>query len=378
MPENSPATEQRKPAPGMIRIGRIAGSPVLVSSSWFLVAALIAYLMAPRVDQVQPGLGGWKYAVGIAFAIALYGAILLHEASHALAARHYGLTVESITLHFLGGATAIVGEVRRPRQEFWIAVVGPITSIGVGAAALLLWLVTPDGISRLVVEGLAGANLVIGVMNLVPGLPLDGGRVLKAGVWAATGRDTTGTTVAGWTGRLMAVALAAWTLISYDPDAPTRTLVLALVALFLWFGASQAIASSRLVRRFDGLRARDLARRTLAVPEDLPLAEALRRSQEHDARSIVTTTSDGRPVGLVDGRALAATPEERWPWVAVSTVARSLADGLTLPATISGPELLRALREQPAAQYLLVAPDGSVAGVLAASDIAREIRRRPR
>ncbi|MDN5746613.1 MAG: site-2 protease family protein, partial [Nocardioidaceae bacterium] len=333
----SPSSDRQRPAPGMIRIGRIAGSQVLVSNSWFLVAALIAYLMAPRVDQVQPGLGGWKYLVGIIFAIALYGAILLHEASHALAARHYGLHVESITLHFLGGATAIVGEVRRPRQEFWIAVVGPITSLGVGAAALMVWLVMPAGISRLVVEGLAGANLVIGVMNLVPGLPLDGGRVLKAGVWALTGQATTGTTVAGWGGRVTALGGGVWALLTYDSNAPTRSLVLALVVMFLWFGASQAIASARVIRRFDDLQVPDLARGVLAVPEDLPLAEALRRSQESTHQpSIVTTTTDGRAVGIVDARALAATPEERWPWVAVSTVARTITEGMTVPSTITG------------------------------------------
>ena len=115
----------------------------------------------------------------------LYLSVLLHEASHALMARRYGFQVESITLHFLGGMTAIEGEAARRAQEFAIAVVGPLTSIAVGGAALGLWFVTPDGLLRMAVEGLAGANLLIGALNLVPGLPLDGGRVLKAAVWGA-------------------------------------------------------------------------------------------------------------------------------------------------------------------------------------------------
>ncbi len=129
----------------MFRVGSIAGSDVLVSSTWFLVAGLIAVLMAPRVEQIEPGLGPMKYVVGVLFAVVLYGAILLHEASHAVVARRYGFRIRSITLHFLGGATEIDGEARRPAQEFWIAVVGPITSLAVGGAALALWFVTPRG-----------------------------------------------------------------------------------------------------------------------------------------------------------------------------------------------------------------------------------------
>ncbi|TNM39730.1 site-2 protease family protein [Nocardioides albidus] len=360
---------------GTFRIGRIAGSPVLVSGSWFLIAGLIAVLMAPRVDQVQPGLGGLKYVVGVAFAIALYLAVLLHEASHALVARRFGFTVHSITLHFLGGATSIEGEARRPRQEFWIAVVGPITSIAVGAGALALWFGTPDGLLRLVVEGLAGANLMIGVLNLVPGLPLDGGRVLKAGVWAITGRVHTGTAVAAWTGRGIAVAVGVWALWSSRHGAVVNPLILLVIALFLWSGASQALAVAGVTRQFSDIVATDLARRALTVPDDLPLAEAMRRAREADAGSIVTTTADGSPVGVVDETAARAVPADRAPWIAVSTVARTLEPGLTLPVGISGTELLDTVRSTPASEYVLLEADGRVYGVLSAADLIRAVRR---
>ena len=360
----------------MIRIGRIAGSDVLVSTSWFLVAALIAWIMAPRVEQVQPGLGGWKYVVGIAFAMALYLAILLHEASHALMATRFGFRVESITLHFLGGATAIEGESRRPREEFWIAVVGPVTSIAVGVAAVGLWFATPDGLLLLVVEGLAGANLVIGVLNLVPGLPLDGGRVLKAGVWALTGRVHTGTRVAAWGGRVAAVLVVVWAVLSAGDGDVVNPLVLGIVAIFLWTGASQALGAAAVVERISAVEVRELSRRTLAVPQDLPLAEALRRAQEAGAGSLVTTTSDGRPIGVVDEQAAAAVPPGRQPWIAVSTVARGLAGGRALPVSISGTQLLEALRSTPASEYVLLAEDGSIHGVLATADIVRMMRNR--
>ncbi len=181
VPDPDPADPGADAPPGTIRIGSVAGTDVLVTSSWFLVAGLIAVVMAPRVELAVPGLGPWKYVAGVVFAVILYFSVLLHEASHALMAKHFGFSVSSITLHFLGGMTAIEGEARRPREEFLIAVVGPLTSLAVGVVGVGLWFVAPDGLLLLAVEGLAVANLLVGVLNLVPGLPLDGGRVLRAG-----------------------------------------------------------------------------------------------------------------------------------------------------------------------------------------------------
>jgi Zn-dependent protease len=367
----------RRP-PGTIRIGSIAGSDVLVSTSWFLVAGLIAVLVSPRVDEVQPGLGPWKYLAGLAFAVVLYFSVLLHEASHAVMARRYGFPVSSITLHFLGGMTAIEGEANKPRQEFMIAVVGPLTSIAVGVCAVALWFVTPDGLLRMAVEGLAGANLLVGILNLVPGLPLDGGRILKSAVWGATGNAHRGTIVAGWGGRVTAVAVLCWpifqeSVVDDPPDVLDFALAL-IIALFLWSGATSAMASARLRRRLPGLVARDLARRTLTVPDDLPLGEAVRRAQEAEAGSIVTVTSGGRPTGVVNEAALLATPEDRRPWVAVSSVARTLDDGLSLPVGIGGEELILAISRNPASEYLLLEEDGTIYGVPTTADVDRAFR----
>ena len=382
-PDSGPPAPERRPArperpPGTFKVGTIAGSDVLVTSSWFLVAGLIAIVMAPRVEQVSPGLGIGKYVAGLAFAVVLYLSVLLHEASHAVAARRCGFPVTSITLHFLGGMTAIEGEARRPRDEFWIAVVGPITSILVGVGAVLLWFVTPDGLLRMAVEGLAGANLLVGVLNLVPGLPLDGGRVLKSAVWGLTGNMHRGTIVAGWGGRITAVAVRGWPLLQLrltgtSPDVLDFFLAF-IVAAFLWSGSTAAMASARMRRRLPHLVARDLARRTLAVPDDLPLAEAVRRAREAEAGSIVTATGSGQPVGGVNEAALRATPEDRRPWVAVSTVARTLEEGLRLPATITGEELILALSRTPAAEYLLLEADGTIYGVLSTADVDRAFR----
>ncbi len=352
---------------------------MLITSSWFLVAGVIAFALAPRVDDVQPGLGLWKYVLGFVIAVALFLAVLLHEASHALMARVYGVPVHSITLSFIGGKTTIEGEARTPRQEFLTSVVGPLTSLAVGGAALGVWFLLPEGLLRLTVEALAFANLMLGVVNLGPGLPLDGGRVLKAAVWRVSGSMHLGTIVAGWGGRLIAIALLLLPtfmepLLGRRPGFLDYVVVFVL-AVFLWSGATAEMASARVRSRLPHLVARDLARRTLAVPDDLPLAEAVRRAQAAEAGSIVTVTGSGRAVGVVSEAALLATPEDRRPWVSVSTVTRTLDDGLRLPTSITGEELVLALTRTPAAEYVLIDDDGSVYGVLATSDVDKAFRR---
>lgn len=371
-------SDQQPRPPGTFRVGSIAGSDVLVTSSWFLVAGLIAVIMAPRVEQVSPGLGAGKYLAGFAFAVILYLSVLLHEASHAVVARRLGFPVTSITLHFLGGMTAIEGEARTPRQEFWIAVVGPLTSLAVGVVAFLALLADPEGLIRLGLEGLAGANLLVGVLNLVPGLPLDGGRVLKAAVWGASGDPHRGTLVAGWGGRATAIAALAWPvvqepLLGLRPDVLDFVLA-AVIAMFLWSGSTAAMNAARVRRRLPAIVARDLARRTLAVPADLPLAEAVRRAQDAQAGGLVTLTGGGEPLGLVNEAALLATPADRRPWVPVSSVARTLVPGMRLPVGIRGEDLVVAINRSPAAEYLLVEDDGTVYGVLSTADVDQAFR----
>src|SRR5688500_13852146 len=137
----------------------------MVRSSWLLVAALIAYLLAPGIEERAPGLGVFTYVAGIAFAVLLTLSLLLHEISHALVAKRFGIGVRSITLHFIGGVTAMDGEPATPKQEFAISAVGPATSLAVGGLAYALLQVTPEGLLSYVVWLLAGANLIVGVLN---------------------------------------------------------------------------------------------------------------------------------------------------------------------------------------------------------------------
>ena len=361
--------------PGTFRVGQIGGIDVLVRASWLAIAVLIAIALAPQIQSVAPGLGGWTYVAGLAFAVLLYLSVLLHEVSHALMAKRFGLPVRSITLHFLGGATEIEGEADAPFREFGISVVGPLTSIGVGLVFLGLRLVAPGGLIGLAVDALAVANLVVGALNLVPGLPLDGGRVLRAAVWKVTGNQHTGTLVAGWAGRVVAVLAMVFPVVQQaltgTPATIGNYLLAFVIAAFLWSGATAAIMSAKVRRRLPALQARALARRTLAVPEGLPVAEAVRRAQEQQAGSIVALDSSGRPSGIVNEAALLATPEDRRPWLPVSAVSRSMEAGMVFPADLAGEPLIRAMQQTPATEYLLVESDGSLYGVLVTQDVDR-------
>jgi Zn-dependent protease/CBS domain-containing protein len=373
---DGPSGPPRPPyPPGTLRIGTFRGIDVVVRSSWLVVAMLIAILLAPRVEEVQPGLGVLKYAVGVAFAVLLYLSVLLHEMSHAVMAQRYGLGVRSISLNFLGGATEIDSETRTPGQEFKVAVVGPLTSIAVGVVALGLSFITPDGLLRLAVGGLAGANLVVGVLNLVPGLPLDGGRLLRAVVWRLTGSMHSGTIVGAWGGRVVAVLVLgypaySWFVWGVRPDVYDYLMAVVL-ASFMWTGATASMLNARLRRRLPALKARALARRVVAVTDHLPVAEAVRRAQEAGAGAIVVHSGDDRLSGVVSEAALLATPEERRAWVPVSSVSRTLEDGLVLGADISGEDLLRAMSGTPAEEYVLVEDDGTIFGVLSTADVDR-------
>ncbi len=344
-------------------------------SSWLLVALLIAILLAPRVEEVQPGLGALKYVAGVAFAVLLYLSVLLHEMSHAVMAQRYGLGVRSISLHFLGGATEIDSEARTPGQEFKVAVVGPLTSIAVGLVALGLFFVTPDGLLRLAVGGLAGANLVVGVLNLVPGLPLDGGRLLRAVVWRVTGSMHSGTIVAAWGGRVVAVGVLLYPACScalwgVRPDVYDYLMAVVL-ASFMWTGATASMVNARIRRRLPALKARPLARRVIAVPDQLPVAEAVRRAQEVGAGAIVVHAGDDRLSGIVSEAALVATPEDRRAWVPVSSVAAPSRTASSSTPTSRGRTCCGRCPGTPAEEYVLVEEDGSIFGVLSTADVDR-------
>lgn len=370
--EHADPTPPRPRVPGTFVVARVRGIDVEVNASWLIMLAVLAILMSPIARNVEPSIGVWSYAVGAGFGVLLYVTVLLHEISHALAARGFGMPVRAINLQFFGGVTEIEGEATTPLREFVIAVVGPLTSLALGAAAYVGRDVTGVPLADLAIGWLAITNLAVGVLNLVPGLPLDGGRVAQAVVWAVTQDRLRGMTVAGWGGRIAAVLLLAvpfgLSLGGYDISM-WDFVIAALMASFLWTGASQAIQLAQMRRKFPALRARELARPAIGVPSDLPLGEAIRRAQEARAGALVVVDSYGAPVGLVSEDAVQAMPEERRPWVATSAVTRSLHEGLKISVALEGEDLVRAMAAAPAGEYVLVDEQGGIFGVLASRDV---------
>ncbi|MGI8680976.1 MAG: site-2 protease family protein [Mycobacteriales bacterium] len=376
-------TDQADPQPSRrvadgVRVGRAFGVPVYVAPSWFLVAALITYFFAPTVEQRVAGIGSARYLVSLLFALLLYLSVFIHELSHTLTARRLGLPVRRITLQLLGGVSEIEREPDSPGKEYLVAIAGPLISLllaGVGFA--LVGQFHEGGITRVLAGELALSNGLVAAFNLLPGLPLDGGRVLRAAVWGLSGRPDAGTVVAAWVGRGVAVVLLAVPLVSSagtgSPANLVNVIYFALLASFIWGGATAALRSAQVQRRLPELRLRTLARRALPVSADLPLAEALRRAADSGARGLVVVDGAGRPQAVVSEAAVAATPEIRRPWVSVGTLARQLAPGLVLDADLSGAAVLEAMRRAPASEYLVVESSGDVYGVLTSTDVTSTV-----
>ena len=361
-----------------LRMGRPFGIPVYVSWTWFLVAGFITIMFGPQMRQMLPQLDEFAaYGVAFLFAVLLYVSVLLHELAHSVLAKAYGLPVRRITLYLLGGVSEIEKEPPTPGKEFMVAAAGPMLSLGLAGLGLLadVFLINGGGILEVLTWQLWFANLIVGVFNLLPGLPLDGGRMLRAGVWKVAGSPGSGTVVAAWGGRVLAVLLIAFPLVTamtsereFDPVDLLWPIVL---ASFIWTGATQSLRIAKIKERIPRVNARTLARRAIPVTGETPLSEALRRAAEARAGALVVVDHEGRPLAIVSEAAVQATPEHRRPWVNVASLAKTLEPNMILKADLAGEALIEAMRDAQSSEYLLVERTGEIYGVLAASDVNR-------
>jgi Zn-dependent protease/CBS domain-containing protein len=374
-PEKPPATREtprrREAGPGIV-IARFFGIPVYISPYWFVIAGVFILIYANELAATLHG--ATRFIVAAAFVILLYVSVLIHELSHCVVARGYGLPVRRILLYPLGGFSEIEREAETPGREFLVAAAGPALSLVLAAAGYGLMRVVPPGtIAGTLVSQLRWANLVVGIFNLLPGLPLDGGRMLRAVIWKLTGRPATSTIAAAWVGRVIAVALFTIPFVTGRVNGSGGGLVtvvwLAVIAAFMWTGAGQAIKATRFRERIPALQARRLARKAVSVAATTPLAEAIRRAEENQARAVVVVDHEDKPIAIVNETAVMATPPQRRPWIEAGSLARTLEPDLVLSADLSGLALLDAIRRAPATEYLLVEPSGQVYGVLATRDV---------
>jgi Zn-dependent protease len=375
-PEKPPTTTDKPPqrrdaGPGIV-IGRPFGIPVYVSPYWFLIAGVFVVVNAGGLASTLHG--STRFIVAAAFVVLLYVSVLIHELGHSLVARGYGLPVRRILLYPLGGFSEFEREPPTPGREFLVSAAGPALSLVLAAGGYgLTHVVPPDTIGGTLVSQLCWANLVVGLFNLLPGLPLDGGRMLHAVIWKLTGRPSTATIAAAWAGRAIAVAVIvvpfALGMVNGTGGDLAFMVSLGVIAAFMWIGAGQAIRATRFRERLPGVQARTLARKAVSVTADTPLAEAIRRADESQARAVVIVDHDDKPIAIVNETAVMATPPQRRPWLEAGTLARTLEPSLVLSADLSGMALLDAIRRAPASEYLLVEPSGQVYGVLAARDV---------
>ncbi|MFR9674000.1 site-2 protease family protein [Streptomyces sp. TR02-1] len=381
--DGRPGPGRRRGSGGGILMGRLFGVPVYVAPSWFLVAALITWVFGGQLERVLPHLGGARYLIALFFAVAFYASVLVHELAHTVAALRFGLPVRRIQLQFFGGVSEIEKESETPGREFVLAFVGPLLSLvlaGVFYAGMSA--VEPGTVPGVLLAGLMLSNLIVAAFNLLPGLPLDGGRMLRAVVWKLSGRAMTGTVAAAWTGRALAVVvLVGFPLATHaggftedgsgGVDALTDALLAAILAAIIWTGAGNSLRMARLRERLPDLRARTLTRRAVPVEQDTPLSEALRRANEAGARALVVVDGHGDPVAVVRETAIVAVPQHRRPWVSAGSLAQDLKDGMRIPAELAGEDLLDHLRATPATEYLVVEDTGAIYGVLSTGDVER-------
>ncbi|NGO07206.1 site-2 protease family protein [Streptomyces sp. HC44] len=379
-----PPKRGKEPGGGLL-MGRPFGVPVYVAPSWFLVAALITWVFGGQLDRVLPELGGVRYLVSLFFAVAFYASVLVHELAHTVAALRFKLPVRRIQLQFFGGVSEIEKESETPGREFVLAFVGPLLSLVLGGLFYLaLQTVEPGTVPGVLLAGLMISNLIVAAFNLLPGLPLDGGRMLRAVVWKITGKPMSGTIAAAWVGRALALSvLVGLPLLTQSGalgadaediggmDTVMDALLAAILAAIIWTGAGNSLRMARLREHLPELRARSLTRRAVPVETDTPLSEALRRANDAGARALVVVDAHGEPLSLVREAAIVGVPEHRRPWVAVSGLAQELTDGMRVSAELAGEELLDVLRATPATEYLVVEESGEIYGVLSAADVER-------
>jgi Zn-dependent protease len=364
-----------------IPLGRVAGFPVVLSYSWLILAALITYVYGGYVKNSRPDLPvSTAYLIGFSMVIFLLVSVLLHEMGHAVTARWFGIGVRGITLELVGGYTEMEQESPTPKVEAIVSLTGPAVSfaLGLGAAGLTALLPRGDLLWQLAFQ-MALGNLAVAVFNVLPGLPLDGGRALRAGIWAVTRNRPLGDRVAGWTGRIVAVASLGTVLALLYAGLITfyGVAFTAVIALTLWNGAGQAIRLGRMGDRLPMINAGQLARPLIPVTTGTPLSEAWRQYEEMSRAVpperpgvLAVVDSAGHLLSVLNDVAAAAVPAERRPWVAVDTVSRAIEPGRVIPAELSGLDVVQAVQANPASEYVVTVGE-DVVGVLRVADLMR-------
>ncbi|MFF3856538.1 site-2 protease family protein [Micromonospora sp. NPDC002575] len=362
-------------------IGRIAGVPVGVNWSVLVIFALIAWgLAASQFPRSYPDRPTWAYVLaGLSAAVVFFLGLLAHEVSHAVIAKRNGLEVSGITLWLFGGVAELRGEARDPGAELRIAGVGPLVSliIGVffGGVAALLALAGAHGLLLGALAWLAGINILLAVFNVLPAAPLDGGRLLRAAVWKATGDRTRASVVAARAGWILGALLIGLGLLQFLRGAGVGGLWLALIGWFLIGAAGIEERQARMGSALRGVRVADvMTPQPQTASGDMTVAHFVDHYLFAYRHSALPLVDEGRPVGLVTLDRVRGIPADRRPATTLAEVA-CRADQLVLADPDEQlTDLLPRLSECADGRALVVA-DGRLVGIVSPSDISRAVQR---
>jgi len=380
---------------GGFKLGRIFGITIRIDWSWLFIFLLIAWDLATVFAQVHPGWTTWQaWLVALTAAVLFFGSVLAHELAHSLVARARGVPVRSITLFLFGGVSDIQREPPSPLAEFLITIVGPITSIVLGVVFILLSgvaigpvdvvLASPfnlvgrlDPLTTLLLW-LGPINILVGLFNLIPGLPLDGGRILRSILWAITHnlrRATHWASVVGqalaWLMIVLGVAMIFGVRVPFFGTGFISGLWLAFIGWFLNSAAAQSYQQVVIEDILAGVPVSQLMRAdSLAVPDAISIGDLVQNYMMGTEDQSVPVVSGGQLVGLVTVEEVRKVPHQKW---AMTTVAQIMTPADKIVEVTPDEDVVEALREltQHEAAQLPVVRNGQMIGMVRRRDIAR-------
>lgn len=362
-----------------VKLGRLFGIPLEVDTSWFFVFFLVASTLTLNYfPAALPDRGPVTYvALGFFTSLAFFGSLVLHEIAHSLVARAGGLKISRVTLFLFGGVSQMEDEPKGPAHEFWMALAGPATSLVIaglfGAAAYGARAAGVADVVWVPVEYLALINASLAVFNLLPGFPLDGGRVLRAVLWGVTKDLLKATKWASRLGQGLGMLLIAVAVLGVLQG----TFNLVWFAVMGWFLANLAAGAYRQQVVRTELAAVPVARimstPAVLVPADVSLEEMAHSYFLGGRHSRYPVVAEGRVIGVIDLARLNEVPRTDWPNVKVADVAaRDLAD-IVVSAERTVDSVL-SLLEPDGPGAVLVVEEGRLAGIVTRADVIRLIR----
>jgi Zn-dependent protease/predicted transcriptional regulator len=366
--------------PGSIRLGKIAGIEIDINYTWIIIVVLITWSLATQFTVLYRGWSTVTYwIVGFLAAILLFVSVLLHELAHSLVARSRGLPVRSITLFIFGGVSNIEREPQSPGVEFWMAFVGPLTSIVIGIIAYLLYLPLARTNSPLeaILSYLAITNILLGIFNLIPGFPLDGGRVLRSIIWKITGNLRTATRVASIAGEVIAVLFIVIGVLESFSGNFFGGIWLVFIGWFLLTAARTANSQAMLESIFRGVTVSQVMNpNPMTVPANISLQQLVDEYFLPYGLRSALVVQDDQLAGLITLSDIRHVPRDQWAQTPVGTVMIPVNRLHAVSPNQNLNDVLPLMTNNDVNQ-LPVVQDGRVVGILSRDAIMRyiEVRR---